>query len=140
MKHLRWLLLLVPLIALPQSHEQVLSTLGLPMPANSVFCNSTASPATAKTCTAGTNITISGGTIAASGAGGSSGFNAITSGTNTTAAMLVGTGGSLGPTGSGTITATSATGVNGAVVPASAGALSTNSSRQLIAVTTTGRR
>ena len=52
--------------------------------------------------------------------------------------MLVGTGGSLGPTGSGTITATSATGVNGAVVPASAGALSTNSSRQLIAVTTTG--
>jgi fibronectin-binding autotransporter adhesin len=76
--------------------------------------------------TLGTNLSISGGTLNASG-GGSSAFSALTSGTNTTAAMLVGTGASLGATGSGTITATSTplaglTGLGTSV----AGALATN--------------
>lgn len=73
MKRLLLLSLLFPLIVSAQTHEQTLSTLGLPMPPNSVFCNYLNVPGPAKTCTAGTNISISGGTISSSGGGGGSG-------------------------------------------------------------------
>lgn len=58
--------------------------------------------------TLGTNLSMSGTTLNASGSG-SSAFNDLTSGTNTTAAMVVGTGASLATSGSGTIAATTAT-------------------------------
>jgi fibronectin-binding autotransporter adhesin len=82
---------------------------------------------TTVTClTVGTNLSITSGTLNASGSG-SSAFSAITSGTNASAAMLVGTGASLGATGSGTITATAAplAGISG-LGTSVAGALATN--------------
>ncbi|MDE2104658.1 MAG: hypothetical protein KGL39_45905, partial [Patescibacteria group bacterium] len=90
-----------------QTHEQNLSKLGLPFPANTVACNSQSTAAPLTSCTAGAGITISGGSISSSGGGGgASNFGQLASGTNTSAAMLVGTGSSLGVTGSGTISAT----------------------------------
>lgn len=58
--------------------------------------------------TVGSGLSLSGGTLTASG-GGSIAFSSITTGTNT-AALLVGPGGTFGPTGSGIITATRYTG------------------------------
>lgn len=62
------------------------------------------------TVAVGTGLSLSAGTLTATGGGGSSAFSALTSGTNTTAAMVIGTGASLAASGSGTIVATSATG------------------------------
>lgn len=55
--------------------------------------------------TLGSNLTMTGTTLAATG-GGSGAFADLTSGTNTTAAMVVGTGAALSASGSGAITAT----------------------------------
>jgi hypothetical protein len=63
-------LLAFPALALAQSHEQNLSQFGLPIPANTIYCNSTGVAAPAGTCAAGANITISGGAISSTGGGG----------------------------------------------------------------------
>jgi hypothetical protein len=83
-------------------------------------------------------VLIDAGSPCGSGGGGSSAFASLTSSTNTTATMIVGSGASLFTTGSGTITATNATALNGAAVPVNATVLGSNSSRQLVAATTTG--
>jgi hypothetical protein len=83
-------------------------------------------------------VLVDAGSPCGSGGGGSSAFASLTSSTNTTATMIVGSGASLFTTGSGTITATNATALNGAAVPVNATVLGSNSSRQLVAATTTG--
>jgi hypothetical protein len=67
--------------------------------------------------TLGTNLSMSGTTLNATGGGGSSAFSALTTSTNTTATMTVGTGASMTTSGSGTIAATSvpAAGISGDV-------------------------
>jgi hypothetical protein len=71
MRRLLLLLALLPALALSQpSHEQNLSKLGLPMPANSVFCNPLATSSPATTCTAGNGISITGGQISSTGGSG----------------------------------------------------------------------
>lgn len=71
MRHILWILALFSSAAFAQSHEQTLSTLGLPMPPNSTFCNPQSTAAGATTCTAGPGVTIANGQISASGGGGS---------------------------------------------------------------------
>lgn len=83
-------------------------------------------------------VVIDSGAPCGGGGGPSSAFSALTSSTNVTATMIIGTGASLFTTGSGTISATNTIAVNGAAIPANASVLGSNSSRQIIAQTTTG--
>ena len=67
--------------------------------------------------------------------GGGGSFGTLTGGTNTSAAMLVGSGSTFGPTGTGVISANQ---INGAAVPFLASVIGTNSTGQIIAMSTTG--
>lgn len=68
-KILPWFLALIASVAFAQTHEQTLSTLGMPMPPSSVFCNSLLVNAPASICVAGTGISIQNGVITASSSG-----------------------------------------------------------------------
>lgn len=71
MRYLFVLLTLSASVAFGQSHEQNLSTLGIPQPPNTIIGNCTGATAPLAACTAGSGITIANGTISSTATGGS---------------------------------------------------------------------